>query len=280
MSLVSSNPLIGLPPQTIYLSASGRNNYASPFVPSEPIYVDSVAGTTLYGADSAGDLSATKHASFIQRLTGNRAFAASTAINAPQNTTGGALSDANQLRVVVVVDGVFVPRARGDQVAGAGTAIVAAGGGTAAGQAGLITDGTNSAGATALVFKRGDAGTQTVLVGDKINVAGDLTDYYATATTTALNGTTGVSFAITPPLQTSPTAGAAVTVTAANGKVFMLGTAPAVGAKVEVDILDAADVVTVGNVAGALTAGRVYDAVCRNFFWTAGNVSVTKVMSH
>jgi hypothetical protein len=60
----------------------------------------------------------------------------------------------------------------------------------------------------------------------------------------------------------------------------ILGTAPAVGAKVEVDVLDAADVVTVGNTGGALTAGRVYDAVTPNFLWTAGNVSVTKAMSH
>ncbi len=280
MPLVAVNSLISNQPQAIYLSASGRANFASPFLVGEPIYVDSLAGTTLYGADTAGDLSATKHASFKQTISGNKAFAASTAINTPQNTTGGALSDANQLRVVVVSEGVFVPRARGDQVAAAGTAIVAAGGGTAAGQSGLITDGTNSAGATALVFKRGDAGTQTVLVGDKINVAGDTTDYYATATTTSLNGTTGVSFAITPPLQTSPAAGTAVTVTAANGKVFMFGTAPAVGAKVEVDILDAADVVTVGNTSGALTAGRLYDAVCRNFFWTAGNVNVSKAVAH
>lgn len=252
--------------KSIAVSTLTRNN-ALPFVKGNYMRYVSPGAAVMYGVNSPGSGSATKYAAFKQTRSGNKAFELPSGVNTPQNTTGSALSDANQLRVVALVNDAVTAggRARGDQVAPTNAFIVAAGGGTAAGQSGLVTDGTNTAGASALVFKRGDAGTQTVLVGDRITVAGDPTTYYATATTTSLNGTTGVSFAITPPLQTSPTAGTAVTVAAATGKTIIFNQTIPVGAKVEIWVNDAADITQITG--GTFTANVIYQAVVFDVTW-------------
>ncbi len=280
-----ANPrLISSPPLTKYVNADIAVCIQAPFVDGEPIYVDSLAGTTLYGANTAGDLSTTKHATFKQTISGNKAFIGASALNAPQNTTGGALSAANQLRVVALVDKVATLRARGDQVAAASTFIVGAGGGTAAGDATIEVKGTTAAallvGSTNMSVASTGANTKTILVGDTLTVAGDTQVYTVTGTTYTLNGTTEVLVAITPPLQVVKVAAQVITVTAAAGKTFIFGTAPAVGADIEVDVLDAADVVTVGNTAGALTAGRLYDGICNTFLHAAGAVNISKAVAH
>jgi hypothetical protein len=89
------------------------------------------------------------------------------------------------------------------------------------------------------------ADTNTILVGDRITVAGDPTVYYATATTISLNGTTEINVAITPPLQVAKVAAQVVTITAATGKTAIFADAAGVGQEVEVWINDATDIATV-----------------------------------
>lgn len=246
------------------------NPGVTPFQVGNRIMAESTAGATLYGANSPAQSNLAKYAAFKQTISGNKAFVLGSAANVPQNTTGGALSLANQLRVGGVFGGVAKFRARGDQVAPAGGFIVAAGGGTAAGQADLSTQNSTAyaVGVTSVNIKEA-SGTNTILVGDKINFAGDTTDYFATATTVTLDGT-GVATAITPPLQVaipSTGGGTVVTVTSAGGassKTIIFAEAPSVGQIVEVWILDATDVVTVTG--GALTAGRNYDIESYNMF--------------
>lgn len=275
------NKLFSNPPQSKALAASTVYvNDKSPFLVGEPVYVDSLAGTTLYGANHPGNLDETKYASFEQSIEGNKAFVLPSGVDAAQNTTGGALSAADQLRVIAMVDKSPKFRARGDQVVPSGQFIVAAGGGTAAGESGLVLDGAHAAGVETLNIKDDGANTETILVGDKIEIAGDDTDYFCTETSQALNGTTAVAVSITPPLQAAASDAAVVTVTAADGKTILFETAPAVGALVEVLVLESGDIVTVGNTGGALTAGQVYEAVCPSFLHTAGSVNMTKAMSH
>lgn len=206
-------------------------------------YVESfAAGTpTLYGVNRQANSSATKYAGFRQSIAGNKAFELP-AGSAPITT----VSTATQLRVVGIMNGVIKARAVGTTAAPASSFIVAVGGGTAIGEAGLTTDGVlNTVGATSLVIKDDGVNTETILVGDQLTVAGDSTVYYATATTTSLNGVTSVAVAITPPLRVAVAAGVAVTVTAASGKTAIFAEAPGVGQEVEVWINDATDIVTV-----------------------------------
>ena len=232
-------------------------NTATPFNVGNHVQARSTAGGLLYGVNSPAASSLTKLQDFKQTISGNRAFALASAINTPQNTTGSALSTANQLRVVGISGGVLKKRLRGDQVATAGNFIVAAGGGTAAGQADLSTRAATAFAVGAVsVDIRETSGTSTILVGDKINFAGDTTDYYATATTVTLDAT-GVATAITPPLQVAITASVAVTVTAANGKTCIFGDIPAVNSTVEIWVNDASDVITLTG--GSLVAGQAYD---------------------
>lgn len=253
-----------------------------PFNPGCHFYANSTAGTTMYSCDHPGDQSATKYARFQQTLSGNKAFELPSGVNAPQNTTGGALSDANQLRVIGLVNGVptTTPRTRGDQVAAAGGFVVGAGGGTAVADATLSIKGTTAAallvGSTQMSIASSGADTQTILVGDRITVAGDPTTYYATATTATLNGTTEVLVSITPPLQVAKVAAQAVTITAATGKTILLGTAPGVGAKVEVLVMDAADISTVTG--GAMTANREYELAGQQFYFTSGIVDFCRFL--
>lgn len=265
-----------VPPQVKYISAAPIANRRSPFLVDKMIAITSLAGTTLYGAKHPGTLSTTKYASFKQTISGNKAFALATAVNAPLQTTGGAVAAADQLRTVVLVDGVPLIHSRDDQVAAAGSFVVGAGGGTAVADATLSIKGTTAAallaGSTNMSIASSGADTLTILVGDKLTITGDATVYRATATTTSLNGTTEVLLAITPPLQQAVLAGAVVTIATSDDKTILNVTAPAVGALVEVFVLDAADIVTVTG--GALTAGREYEAGCLDFMHSAGNVSI------
>ena len=233
----------------------------TPFIPGAKVRLSAVGTPTVYGVNSPARSSATQYQSFGNKVSGNKHFLLGSAIATPQNTTGGALSDANQLRVVVRVNDAIKKRARGDQVAPANGSIVAAGGGTAAGDATLSVKGTTAAymaaGSTTLSIASSGANTKTMLVGDSFTIAGDTTVYYATATTATLNGTTEVAVAIPPPIQVAQTAGLAITVAAASGKGIMLAEPPGINANVEVWVLEAADIATLTG--GALTANRPYE---------------------
>lgn len=239
-----------------------RNN-TLPFIKGNAMLMWSPGAAVVYGVNSPGSSSATKYQRFQQTVTGNKHFLLSSGINTPQNTTGGALSAANQLRVVALVNDAVTaaPRARGDQVAPTNAFIVGAGGGTAVADATLSIKGTTAAnllvGSVLMSIASSGADTQTILPGDKITVAGDTTSYYATAAAT-LNGTTEVNVSITPPLQVVKVAAQVVTIAAGSGKGVILANAPAVGAKVEVWVNDAADITQITG--GAFTANVVYQA--------------------
>lgn len=240
-------------------------NTQTPFITGRKIRAKSPGGASLYGANDPGNSSAATFQAFKQSVSGNKAFVLSSSANTPQNTTGGALSTANQLRVVGQVDGVIMPRSRGDAAPAAGAFIVGAGGGTLAADATVSIKGTTAAnllaGSVLLSIASSGANTKTILPGDTFVVAGDTTVYYATGGgTLTMNGTTEINVGITPPIQVAQTAGLAVTVAAAAGKTLILGTAPQVGATVESWILASTDVVTLTG--GALTAGRDYEIDC------------------
>lgn len=234
------------------------NKGVTPFQTGNHISAFSVGTPVIYGVNSPAQSDTTKFFQTKQSISGNKAFPLGSAINAPLTT----ISSATQLRGVAIVGGSTIPkRASGAAVAATGTFIFAAGGGTAAGEP-VVVDGAHAAGVSAVTIERGDAGTETILVGDKINFEGDTTDYYATATSTALNGTTGVSLAITPPLQAALAGGEDVTITAADGKTMILGDAPAVGATVEAWVLDATDVITVTTLVASTPADiMAYDVM-------------------
>ncbi len=219
------------------------NGAITPFQAGNHISAFSAGTPVLYGANRPANSSAAKFAKFKQTVSGNKAFPLPST-SAPITT----VSSASQLRVVGLVNSAIVKRASGAAVAATATFIVGAGGGTAATETDLTTKAATAyaVGVTSVEIKEA-SGTHTILVGDKINFAGDTTDYYATATTVTLDAT-GVATAITPPLQVAiASAGVAVTVTAADGKTAIFGDAPAVGSDVEVWILDSADVVTVAT---------------------------------
>lgn len=246
-------------------AASLARNNVFPFTPDQYVKYLSPGAAVVYGVNRQGTATEAKYKRFKQTIAGNKHFLLGSNQNTPQNTTGGALSSANQLRVTLLVDDAVTAslRARGDQVAPAGGFIVGAGGGTAAGDATLIVKGTTAAnllaGSTLLSLASTGANTKTLLPGDKINVAGDSTDYFVTGSgTLTLNGTTEINVGITPPIQVAQTANAVVTVTAASGKGILVDTAPAVGKTVEVFINDAADITQVTG--GAFTANRGYQA--------------------
>lgn len=247
------------------VSTTPVRNKVTPFIAGKKIKGESTAGATAYGVNHPGRNSATKFQQFKQTIDGNKHFLLASGINTPQNTTGGALSDANQLRVVLQVDGTIKKRARGDQVAPSGQFIVGAGGGTLAGDATITIKGTTTAnlaaGSVLLSLASSGANTKTILPGDTFTVAGDTTVYYATGGgTLTMNGTAEINVGITPPLQVAQTAGLAVTIAAASGKGLLLETAPEVGSIVEVWVMDSGDVTTLTG--GALTAGQDYELDC------------------
>ncbi len=266
-------------PRLKYVTANNVRCNMSPFNLGAAIRAVSLAGTTLYSVNHPGTRTAAKYQSFKQTISGNKHFLLGSGVTAPQNTVSGALSAANQLRVVVAVDGVLPAgvRARGDQVAPTHAFIVAAGGGTAVADATLIVKGTTAAnialGATALSAASTGALTTTALVGDKIEIEGDATDYFVTETSQAFNGTTEVLISITPPLQKAATAGLVITLTAADGQGIILADAPAVGAEVEVWVNASTDITT--ETGGAMTAGREYQLSCASVYHSAGNVNLS-----
>lgn len=239
-----------------------RNN-TLPFIKGNNLRLWSPGAAVVYGVNSPGSSSATKYQSFKQTVTGNKVFNLSSGINTPQNTTGGALSDANQLRVVALVNDAVTaaPRARGDQVAPTGSFIVGAGGGTAVGNATLSIKGTTAAnllvGSVLMSIASSGADTTTLLPGDRLTVAGDAQVYTVTAAAT-MNGVTEVNVSITPPLQVVKVAAQVVTVTAATGKAIIFNQTIAVGAKVEIWVNDAADITQLTG--GAFTANVNYQA--------------------
>ncbi len=268
-----------VPAQVKYISAAPVANRRSPFLVDREIIANSVAGTTLYGAKHPGTLSTTKYASFRQTISGNKAFKLPTAVTAPLQTVSGAVAAADQLRNVALVDGVASLHARADQVAAAGAFVYGAGGGTAVADATLIVKGTTAAniaaGATSLSIASTGALTTTILVGDIITITGDPTVYRATATTTSMNGTTEVLLPITPPLQQAVVASTVIAVATSDDITAIFGTAPAVGALVELFVLASTDIVTLTG--GAMTAGRDYEIPCYDFMHSAGNVSIQVV---
>jgi len=253
-------------------------NDVTPFIPGKHIKLNAIADQTVYGVNHPGRSTVAKFQRFVQLLSGNKHFLLGSAVTAPQNTTGGALSDANQLRVVVLVNGVLKKRARGDQVAPASSVIVGAGGGTAVADATVIVKGTTAAnilaGATTLSVASTGANTKTFLPGDVLTIAGDTTPYYATgAGTLTLNGATEILIGITPPLQVAAAASAVITVTAASGKGILVVDAPSVNHVVEVWAVASGDVATLSG--GALTAGQDYDLECYDALVASGAVNMT-----
>lgn len=235
------------------------NKGVSPFQSANHISAFSVGTPVIYGVNSPAHTDTTRFFKTKQTISGNKAFPMGSAIQAPLTT----IASSSQLRGVVIVGESTIPkRASGAAVAAAGTFIFAAGGGTAAAQADLLTKAATAyaVGVTSVEILE-TSGTGTILVGDKINFAGDTTDYYATATTVTLDGT-GVATAITPPLQVAIAAQVAVTVTVADTKTVILGTAPAVGSTVEVWVFAAADITTVTTLVASTPADiMAYDVM-------------------
>ncbi len=258
----------------IYVSADVKALSTMPFLSGMALRMHSVAGTTLYSAERASAQSSSNYQKFVgDGLTKAFPITAFTAAN----TTGGAVSAANQLLTVATVDGVPKLRARGDNaVAAAANWVATAGGGTAGGQTDLTLKAATAVavGDTAIFIKEA-SGTGTILVGDQITIAGDSTVYTATATTATLDAT-GVSIAITPPIKVAVASGSsnatAVTVAAPAKPVALFYAAPALNSVVEVFNYASGEITTVTG--GAMTAGRVYQEKLGSFVHSAGNVSI------
>lgn len=272
------NPLISTAVQSkAILANTVVLNDRAPFLVGQPAYVDSLAGTTLYGANAPGDLSVTKSATARITAASQFGFELSSSINTPHNTVGGALAIADQLRVVAVVDGVTpLVRVRGDQDPSAGQFAVGAGGGTMTGDTTMVLNAATAAGLATFEIKSSGANVKTCIIGDRLTITeGTLTEQVTVTKLFTANGTTATAI-FTTPLANSYTTAAVLTFQAASGKGVVFGTAGTVGADYTFWILDASDVVTVGNTGGALTAGQVYDAVVTDVLTTAGAVNLTK----
>ena len=273
------NPLISAQPLVKAVTANTISlNTRSPFLVGEPIVVDSLAGTTLYGTNGPGDLSVTKFAK-ARAVAGQTGFELPAAITAPQNTTGGALAIANQLRVVGLInEATPMVRTRGDADPAAAQFIVAAGGGTMVGDATMTLNAATAAGLVTFQIKSSGANTKTILSGDRMTITeGAVTETVTVTRLFTANGTTAVTLFCTPTVFSYTTA-AVLTFQAASGKAVSIGTAAVAGADYSFWILDAADVVTVG--AATLTAGQVYEAVCPEIMTTAGAVNIHKALAH
>ncbi len=266
--------------QIMNVNAAVKRMNVSPFLKGNTVLLRSIAGTTVYAANHPGTDSTTAYAKFKQTISGNKAFKLPTAMTAPTQTSG-AVSAANQLKTIVLVNGVPVPHTDDSAVAAASSFCIGVGGGTAVADATVIVKGTTAAniaaGATELSLASTGADTQTILVGDIIGIAGDSTVYRCTETSQALNGTTEVLLAITPPLQAACTASTVVTVTTSDDRTILLATAPAVGSIVEVIGREVSgDIVTLTS--GALTANRPYEVQCYDFVHTAGIADFQRLM--
>jgi hypothetical protein len=263
---------------------------ATPFIPGAHVNYNSAAGTTLYGANDIGEAGSSGATAgqnqvqvFKQTISGNTAFelpSASTFLT-PQNTTGGALSDLNQLRVTLINETPFATvstftRIRGDNAPAANQFVVGAGGGTLAGDATMRVTGNQAIGATAIIIQSTGANTKTAIIGDKLTFAGDTTQYYVTDALDTANGVTGVTYNITPPLQVAIIAAQVVTFAAPSGKTLFINTAAAlaVGSVLRATVFASTDVITITG--GAMTAGREYDDVVYSYMFTSGACSVSQ----
>lgn len=240
-------------------------NNATPFTSGAHIQVESTAGSTLYGANHPGRSSTTKFQQFKQLTSGNYGFELAAGITAPQNTTGGALSVANTLRVIAQVNGTIYNRLRGDQDPTASTFVVGAGGGTMAGDTTMVFNAAVAVGTVSTQIKSSGANVKTLIVGDRMTIVeGTLTEVVTVTRLFTANGTTAVTVSITPTVNAYTTA-AVLTFQAATGKAIIFGTPSITAASiVEVWVLDAADVITLNG--GALTAGQNYDLLCYDAF--------------
>lgn len=273
------NPLISAQPQTKAILANALTlNDRSPFMAGEPIVVDSLAGTILYGVNAPGDLSVTKY-SKVRAVAGQTGFELPATLNTPGNTVGGALAIANQLRVVGLINDITpMARTRGDVDPAAGQFIIAAGGGTMVGDTTMTLNAATAAGLVTFQIKSIGANVKTILSGDRMTITeGAVTETVTVTRLFTANGTTAVSVFTTPTVN-AYTVAAVLTFVAATGKAVSIGTAAVAGADYAFWILDAADVVTVG--ATSLTAGQVYDGVCTDVMTTAGAVNIGKALAH
>lgn len=273
-----------------YVSNAVLYQNQTPFIVGTHLNYNSSAGTTLYGVNDIGEAGSSGATAgqnqvqvFRQTVTGNTAFElpAATTFLTPQNTTGGAISDANQLRVTLINETAFqtvspFTRIRGDNAPGASQFAVGAGGGTLAStsDATMSVKANQAIGATAIVIVSSGANTKTAIIGDKVAFTGDSTVYYVTDALDTANGTANVTYNITPPLQVAITATQVVTFVAPTGKtLFVQASAPpAVGSTLRATVFASTDLVTVTG--GAMTAGREYDDVCYSYLFTSGNCSV------
>jgi hypothetical protein len=261
----------------IYVSANVKSliNGVYPLVPGSYLNIESEAGTTLYSAQQASRTSTN-----YQKFAGDGLTKAFPVTNFTATVEDTSVTAAYQLYTVATIDGAPKVRTRSDTVVGAATDfLVADGGGTAGGQADLTLKAATAVavGDTAIFIKEA-SGTNTIKVGDKINLAGDTTDYYMIGDadgTITLDGT-GVSIPITPPIKKAVASGDSnalvVTVAAPSKPVVLFYTAPADDAVVEVFLHAAAEVTTVSG--GALTAGKIYKEKLGEFLHSAGNVNV------
>lgn len=273
------NPLISTPAQSKALLANAINfNDRSPYLVGVTAIIDSPAGTILYGANSPGDLAVAKAVKF-RAAAGQTAFEMPAAINVPQNTTGGALAIASQLRVTALVnDATPLLRVRGDLDPAAGQFAVGAGGGTMTGDATMTLNAATPAGSTSYAIKSSGANTKTMIIGDRMTITeGGFSEQVTIGRLFTANGTTAVTV-FTSPTTVAYTVAAVLTFQAASGKAISIGTAAVAGADYTFYVLDAADVVTVG--AASLNAGQVYDAIVTEFMTSAALVNLKKSLVH
>lgn len=235
------------------------NEGITPFNAGNHILAFSAGTPIIYGVNSPAHSNTAKFFTSKQTVSGNKAFPLGSALNTPVAT----LTAANVLRGVAIVGTSTAPkRTSGAAIAAGGTFIFAVGGGTAAGDATYVVDGVQAIAAVSIQVKSSGVNTKTILVGDKINIAGDTTDYYALATSVTFNGTTAVAVSITPPLVAATGAASVVTVTAADGKTAIIGTAPSVGQTVKIWVMDAADVIAITTLVASTPADiEAYDAM-------------------
>lgn len=279
---MASNPLVK------FVNGSVLYQNSTPFLVGSHVSYNSAAGTSVFAANDIGEAASSGATAgqnqvqvFKQTLLGNLAFALPVAATflTPQNTTGGAISDANQLRVTLINETPFqavtvYTRIRGDAAPGAAQFVVGAGGGTLAGDATMTVNANVAAGQTAVAIKSSGANVKTLIIGDQLTFTGDTTIYYVTDALDTMNGATAVTVNITPPLQVAVTATQAVTITAATGKTLIVPTAPVVGSVLRATVFQASDIITVTG--GAMTAGRTYDDVSYSYLFTSGAASVAK----
>lgn len=253
-------------------------NRRTPFIKEMHVALTSPGTPTVYGANAPSPQS-TKFQQLKQRVASNKAFELATATDTPQNTTGGALSDANQLRCVAILStGVILKRARGDQDAPSAGFVVGAGGGTLVGDTTMVFNAAVAADAITSQIKSSGANVKTLIVGDRMTITeGSLTDTVTISAGATMNGTTAVAITHSPVTYAYTTA-AVLTFVAATGKAIVINPATALGAggTVDVWILAAADVETVTG--GALVAGITYDIEMNEVFHATTVAAISKLV--